>query len=280
MGDEDPGDNPPGVSPLEPELDAVFGFRDDGWQKRAARAVQPASPMGSLAGYSLIQELGRGGQGSVYKAIQPGTGRIVAIKRLGSAVLLGERQSERFHERYRAEIEAVTRLQHPCIVTVHTAEVLDGHPVLVMEFVQGEPIDRWAQEQWLHARDPVSAVLACFLRVCEGVSHAHTRGVIHRDLKPSNILVTGREGDSVVAGGDVGGTGCTSRRRCRCRSLGQGARFRYCAPARWLARRGAHDLGICRHAGLRLAPSNSRARTARWTRGAMCTRWGCCCSPS
>src|SRR5262245_58273622 len=156
----------------DPALDAAFGFGDDDWQRRAGRAVRPASPMGWLAGYQLIQELGRGGQGSVYKAIQPGTGRVVAIKRLGSAVLLGDRQNERFRERYHAEIEALTRLQHPCIVTVHAAEVLDGHPVLVMEYVEGEAIDRWAAAQWAGTREPVAAILGCFLRVCEGVAHA------------------------------------------------------------------------------------------------------------
>src|SRR5690606_38563472 len=145
-------------APLDRMLDAAFGFVDGGWARLAARALQSSGPMGSLGGYALLEELGRGGQGSVYKAVQPGTGRLVAIKRLGSAVLLGERQNERFRERYRAEIEALTRLRHPSIVTVHAAEVLDGHPVLVMEYVEGESIDRWADRQWAEAADPIDAI--------------------------------------------------------------------------------------------------------------------------
>jgi tetratricopeptide (TPR) repeat protein len=180
---------------LDPALDDTFGFSADDWGSRAGRAIRPAVSLGSLGGYKLLEELGRGGQGSVYKAVQPGTGRLVAIKRLGSAVLLGDRQNDRFRERYRAEIDALTRLQHPSIVTVHAAEVIDGHPVLVMEFIDGGPIDRWADRQWAQVREPARAILECFLQVCAGVSHAHQRGVIHRDLKPSNILVARAPGE-------------------------------------------------------------------------------------
>jgi eukaryotic-like serine/threonine-protein kinase len=173
----------------------AFGLEEgqgDEWIDLARRAEGPAPPLGRLGPYELLEEIGRGGQGTVYRACQPGTQRVVALKRLGSGVVLGSRGRDRFER----EVQALTRMAHPGIVTVHAADVIDGHPVLVMEWVQGRSIDEWARGAWVDGQERArgdfsgrSTVLACFAAVLEAVAYAHRRGVLHRDLKPSNIQV-------------------------------------------------------------------------------------------
>lgn len=195
---EPPGEDPPTPPPPPPDdeaerlLDEAFklGEGDEAWLEIARRASRPAEPLGNLGPYTLLEEIGRGGQGEVYKAVQPGTGRNVALKRLAAGGLrIGSRAAERFSR----EVDAATRLSHPNVVTVFAAEVIDGHAVLVMEYVDGTTIDRWADACWADPasgdREKRSRVLRAFAAACDGVAHAHQRGVIHRDLKPSNIMI-------------------------------------------------------------------------------------------
>ena len=182
-----PVSNPEQTS--EQLLDEVFGLSDSAplsWVDEVRSANEPV-PLGMLGPYELLAEIGRGGQGSVYKAVQPGTGRIVAIKRMRTELLLHDRARERF----RREVDAVTRLSHPGIVTVHSAEIIDGNSILVMEYVRGIAIDRWSDgvRQNSGERVPLPDILNVFAKVCDAVAHAHQRGVIHRDIKPSNILI-------------------------------------------------------------------------------------------
>lgn len=170
---------------LDDHLSKDFGFDSDEWQSRARRASRPGEVLGSLGQYELTLELGRGAQGVVYKAVQPGTGRVVALKRLGAGIA----PSERDIEHLRREVRAATRLSHPNIVTVYATETVGTHAVLVMEYVAGLPIDRWADERRAKGGELIPSLLQCFLGVCDGVEHAHRRGVIHRDIKPSNVLV-------------------------------------------------------------------------------------------
>ncbi|MEP0846617.1 MAG: serine/threonine protein kinase [Phycisphaerae bacterium] len=146
------------------------------WFRRAHEPVE----LGRLGPYELLSEIGHGAQGTVFKARQPGTKREVVLKRLAAGTFATPRMRARFER----EIEVLAALRHPNIVTVHATEVVEGQPVLVMEWVDGVPIDRWAARQ-----SSTSAVLKAFIAVCEAVHHAHQRGVIHCDLKPSNVLV-------------------------------------------------------------------------------------------
>lgn len=168
---------------LDDHLSKDFGFDSDEWQSRARRASRPGEVLGSLGQYELTLELGRGAQGVVYKAVQPGTGRVVALKRLGAGIA----PSERDIEHLRREVRAATRLSHPNIVTVYATETVGTHAVLVMEYVAGLPIDRWADERRAKGGELIPSLLQCFLGVCDGVEHAHRRGVIHRDIKPGNV---------------------------------------------------------------------------------------------
>lgn len=171
----------------DPGLESAFGLTGEhDWIERARLAESPAAPLGRLGHYELIEEVGRGGQGVVYKAVQPGMGRTIAIKRLSTGLLLGTKARARFAQ----EVQALARLRHPSIITVYGAEVINGSPVLLMEYVAGTSIDHWSDGAGdTRMRRPIRQVLAVFAKVCDAVTHAHQRGVIHRDIKPSNVLV-------------------------------------------------------------------------------------------
>ncbi|MCZ6816255.1 MAG: serine/threonine-protein kinase, partial [Planctomycetota bacterium] len=139
-----------------------------------------------LEGYRILERLSRGGQGVVYKAVQKTTNRTVAIKVLLDGALASARKRHRFAR----EVEFISRLNHPNIVTLFDSGVT-GSPhyfaYFAMEHVEGVPIDGYM----LVERPPVADLVRMFRDVCGAVSYAHQRGIIHRDLKPSNILVDG-----------------------------------------------------------------------------------------
>lgn len=135
-----------------------------------------------LPGYRIIEEIGRGGQGIVYKAFQESTRREVALKVLRE----GPFASREARRRFERETELVAGLKHPSIVTLFdSGEMRDGRPYCVMDLVEGVPIDRYFREQGR----TISELMLLFAGVCDAINYAHQRGVIHRDLKPSNILI-------------------------------------------------------------------------------------------
>ena len=97
---------------------------------------------GAIPGYELLEELHRGGQGIVYRALQKAAGREVALK----VLLRGRDASARDRVRFEREVELVSRLRHPGIVTLHDSGVADGRPYLVMEFVPGRRLDVYVQK--------------------------------------------------------------------------------------------------------------------------------------
>lgn len=144
---------------------------------------------GLAPGYELLEEIGRGGQGVVYRAVQTATKRPAAVKMLLGGGLATARQRARFER----EVELAASLRHPSIVSVFDSGLTDrGARFVAMEFVGGVPIDQYAgsmEQSAKGSRAWVDAVTRLFVAVASGVGHAHSRGVIHRDLKPSNILV-------------------------------------------------------------------------------------------
>lgn len=136
-----------------------------------------------LGNYELLEEIGRGGMGVVYRARQLGIGRIVAIK----MIFADEFTSPDSVARFRFEAEALGRLQHPNLVQVYEIGQQDRHLFLSQEFVEGGDLQRALRQQTWDLREAAELVAT----LCRAVQHAHDRGIIHRDLKPANILLTG-----------------------------------------------------------------------------------------
>jgi serine/threonine protein kinase len=138
--------------------------------------------------YEILDEIGRGAMGVVYRARDPKINRTVAIKTISLTDQSPEAEGE-FHERFRREAEAAGRLSHPGIVTVFDiGEESDSHDLyLVMEYVKGKSLDKVLEEKGRLAPN-VAVRLASEL--AEALDCAHSQNVVHRDIKPSNILVT------------------------------------------------------------------------------------------
>lgn len=150
-----------------------------------AAAVRLPQRVGHRAGsYSLLRLLGEGGMGEVWLAERADDvfHKQVAVKLVRSGLLTASA-----HERFRTEREALARLEHPNIVRLldgGTDE--DGVPYLVMEYVDGEPIERYCEARALKLRDR----MRLFIQVCSAVEEAHRNLIVHRDIKPGNVLVT------------------------------------------------------------------------------------------
>ncbi len=148
------------------------------------RTVKREEPLAGIGGFEILSVAGRGGQGTVFRARQHSTGRIVALKRVHTGLQEGSTW------RFEREIEVQLSLRHPNIVTVLALEEVDDQPLLVLEWIDGVHLDRWTHPDGpLAPGRGVRSVLTLLLKVCDALTHAHQRGVIHRDLKPSNILV-------------------------------------------------------------------------------------------
>jgi Tol biopolymer transport system component len=134
-----------------------------------------------LGRYEVVELLGAGGMGSVYRALDPSLGREVAIKALAHA-FRGDSESLRRFER---EARVLATLNHPNIATIYGFEQLDGSPYLVLERVQGETL----AQRLSRGRMRTEEALAVAVQIAAGLEEAHAKGVIHRDLKPSNVML-------------------------------------------------------------------------------------------
>jgi serine/threonine protein kinase len=132
--------------------------------------------------YRLGEEIGRGGMGVVYRATDTRLGRAVAIKTLAADTGVDPGRLRRFLH----EARAASALNHPNIVTIHDIEQQDDDTFIVMELVEGEPLDRMIARGPL----PVSSVLEYGLQIASALEAAHASGIVHRDIKPANVIVT------------------------------------------------------------------------------------------
>jgi WD40 repeat protein len=158
-----------------------------------------AVPLGALGGYELLEELGQGGMGRVYKARQRGLGRLVALK----VLRLGGPGAEADRVRFRTEAEAAARLDHPHIVPVYEVGEHDGQPYLAERYVAGGPLSRHLGR----FRDDPRAAAGLAATLARAVHHAHERGVLHRDLKPGNVLLEWQAGPAAPPVPHVGDFG-------------------------------------------------------------------------
>ncbi len=143
----------------------------------------PTPVVASIPGYEIVEELGRGGMGVVYKARQVSLNRLVALKVVIGGSFAGPIEKARFQ----MEAEAVARLHHKNIVQVYDFGKHGDVDYIAFEYVEGPTIRRWQNNQPI---DPDTAARIA-TDVARGVQHAHDQGIIHRDLKPANILLAG-----------------------------------------------------------------------------------------
>jgi tRNA A-37 threonylcarbamoyl transferase component Bud32 len=144
-------------------------------------APSPAELAGRFPQLDILELLGQGGMGAVYKARQPKLDRLVAVK-----ILPPEwGKDPAFSERFAREARALAKLTHPHIVAVHDFGETDGLFYLIMEYVDGANLRHLLQE----GRMKPSEALAVIPQICDALQYAHEEGVVHRDIKPENILL-------------------------------------------------------------------------------------------
>lgn len=148
----------------------------------SATATARALDRATIGPYILLRKLGAGGMGQVWLAEQTApVKRKVALKLIRAGV-----HDDSVLQRFQSELQSLAVMNHPGIAKVFDAgSTTDGHPYFVMQYVDGPPITRYCDNYRLKIRDR----LELFIKVCEGVQHAHHKAIIHRDLKPSNVLV-------------------------------------------------------------------------------------------
>jgi serine/threonine protein kinase/Tol biopolymer transport system component len=166
------------IFPVEPVPDEVA---------ESASPVQSFASSGNLMGqtvshYRVLEKLGKGAMGVVYKAEDLKLGRKVALKFLTEELSTDAKARERFQR----EARAASALNHPNICTVYEVDEYTGLPLIAMEYVAGKSLDQLIAAK----RIPMDEIVSCAVQITDALAQAHAAGIIHRDLKPSNIMVS------------------------------------------------------------------------------------------
>src|SRR5437588_7377909 len=147
----------------------------------ATKSQRFAEMLGELGDYELLEEVGRGGQGVVFRTRQKSLNRIVALKVIG----LGQWATKAHLKRFRLEAEAAASLDHPCIVPIYEVGERDGQCYFSMKFIEGGQLDEVVKQTPMSIRQAVELIA----KVARTVHYAHEHGILHRDIKPGNILL-------------------------------------------------------------------------------------------
>src|SRR6266700_2824210 len=175
-----------------PPEGSVAGVADPGGMDKPSRGDATAAPdgkkatraaelLGELGDYELLEEIGRGGQGVVFRARQKSLNRNVALK----VISLGQWASKAHLKRFRLEAEAAARLEHLGIVPIHEVGERDGSCYFSMKFIEGGQLDEVTKREPMSIRQAVELIA----KVTRTVHYAHEHGILHRDIKPGNILL-------------------------------------------------------------------------------------------
>src|SRR5437773_2594294 len=159
-----------GLGPVADE--PVAGVDDPG---------RPKPMLMDFGDYELLEQIGRGGQGVVFRARQKSLNRVVALKIIG----LGHWATEAHLKRFRLEAEAAARLEHPGIVPIHEVGERDGSCYFSMQFIEGGQLDEVVRREPM----PIRRAVELIAKVARTVHYAHEHGILHRDIKPGNILL-------------------------------------------------------------------------------------------
>ena len=182
----------------EVDLSAVAAYSAEAAAKAgSAKADDPGAPgeppperrkksdraktFADFGDYKLLEEIGRGGQGVVYRAHQKSLNRTVALKVIG----LGHWATEAHLKRFRREAEAAARLEHPSIVPIHEVGERDGSCYFSMKFIEGGQLDAGVKREPM----PIRRAVELIAKVARTVHYAHDHSILHRDIKPGNILL-------------------------------------------------------------------------------------------
>ncbi len=166
LANEDQG--PPGLTPRQ------YGTRSERF----------AEILGELGDYELLEEIGRGGQGVVFRARQKSLNRLVALKVIG----LGQWATKVHVKRFRLEAEAAARLNHPCIVPIYDVGERDGACYFSMGLIEGGQLDAILKREPM----PIRCAVELIVKLARTVEYAHEHRILHRDIKPGNILLDGK----------------------------------------------------------------------------------------
>jgi serine/threonine protein kinase len=150
-------------------------------KEHATKTEQLAAVVGELGDYELLEVVGRGGQGVVFRARQKSLNRTVALKVIG----LSQWASEAHVKRFRREAEAAAKLDHPSIVPIYEVGERDGSCYFSMKFIEGGQLDEVLSRTPISIRQAVELIA----KVARTVHYAHEHGILHRDIKPGNILL-------------------------------------------------------------------------------------------
>src|SRR6266581_886204 len=145
------------------------------------KVPRPAKTLADFGDYELLEVIGRGGQGVVYRARQKSLNRTVALKVIG----LGHWATEAHLKRFRREAESAASLEHPCIVPIYEVGERDGSCYFSMKLVEGGQLDDVAKRESM----PIRRAVELIAKVAHTVHYAHEHSILHRDIKPGNILL-------------------------------------------------------------------------------------------
>jgi serine/threonine protein kinase/Tfp pilus assembly protein PilF len=184
-----PADAPRGSCPaclVETALDLLLQGEADGATEpqvasRGSSAARSAQMVIDFGDYELLEEIGRGGQGVVYRARQKSLNRTIALKVIG----LGQWATQAHLKRFRREAEAAANLDHPCIVPIYEVGEREGSCYFSMKFIDGGQLDEVAKRKPLSPRNAAELIA----KLARTVHYAHEHGILHRDIKPGNILL-------------------------------------------------------------------------------------------